>query len=70
MKKANRSRGLCWGCFYEPGVKELYPVTSKYAAVGEPTAEEIEATIAEQMKNLPDWWDAETRRERARKESA
>lgn len=29
-KKANRPRGLCWPCYYTPGVKELYPSTSKY----------------------------------------
>lgn len=30
----NRPRGLCWGCYYTPGVKELYPSTSKYARRG------------------------------------
>lgn len=24
----NRPRGLCWGCYYTPGIKELYPSTS------------------------------------------
>jgi hypothetical protein len=28
--KANRPRGLCWSCYYTPGVKELYPTSSKY----------------------------------------
>lgn len=23
--KINRPRGLCWNCYYKPGVKELYP---------------------------------------------
>lgn len=27
----NRPRGLCWGCYYTPGVKDLYMSTSKYA---------------------------------------
>jgi hypothetical protein len=22
---ANRPRGLCWSCYYTPGVRELYP---------------------------------------------
>jgi hypothetical protein len=22
---ARRPRGLCWGCYYRPGVRELYP---------------------------------------------
>ena len=30
----NRPRGLCCGCFYTPGIKELYPSTSKYAYRG------------------------------------
>ncbi|QVL31120.1 hypothetical protein KIH39_20045 [Telmatocola sphagniphila] len=33
--KVSRPRGLCWCCFYTPGVKELYPSTSKYARRGE-----------------------------------
>ena len=32
--KVNRPRGLCWHCYYAPGVKELYPSTSKYARRG------------------------------------
>lgn len=34
--KANvsRPRGLCWSCYYTPGVKEQYPSTSKYARRG------------------------------------
>lgn len=32
----NRPRGLCWSCYYAPGVRELYPSTSKYAKRGVP----------------------------------
>ncbi|MCX7664983.1 MAG: hypothetical protein N2112_05505 [Gemmataceae bacterium] len=32
--KVNRPRGLCWSCYYKPGVRELYPSTSKYARRG------------------------------------
>lgn len=32
--KVNRPRGLCWSCYYTPGVRELYPSTSKYARRG------------------------------------
>jgi hypothetical protein len=32
--KANRPRGLCWGCYYAPGIRELYPSTSKFAQCG------------------------------------
>src|SRR5262245_26849522 len=30
----NRPRGLCWSCYYLPGVRELYPSTSKFARRG------------------------------------
>jgi len=30
----NRPRGLCWSCYYTPGVKDMYPSTSKYARRG------------------------------------
>lgn len=33
-KKCNRPRGLCWTCYYAPGVTALYPITSKYARKG------------------------------------
>lgn len=30
----NRPRGLCWTCYYTPGVRDKYPSTSKYANRG------------------------------------
>ena len=33
--KVNRPRGLCWTCYYKPGVSDQYPSTSKYARRGE-----------------------------------
>jgi len=33
--KVNRPRGLCWSCYYAPGVREKYPSTSKFARRGE-----------------------------------
>jgi len=32
--RANRPRGLCWSCYYTPGVRERYPSTSKFARRG------------------------------------
>ncbi len=32
--KVNRPRGLCWSCYYAPGVRERYGSTSKYASRG------------------------------------
>lgn len=33
-KPVSRPRGLCWNCFYTPGVKDLYPITSKHGIRG------------------------------------
>lgn len=30
-RRPNRPRGLCWSCYYRPGVRDLYPSTSKHA---------------------------------------
>jgi hypothetical protein len=30
----NRPRGLCWSCYYTPGLRERYPSTSKFAQRG------------------------------------
>lgn len=34
QRKANRPRGLCWRCYYQPGVAEMYPSGSKHARRG------------------------------------
>jgi hypothetical protein len=34
--RVNRPRGLCWSCYYRPGVREQYPSTSKFARRGVP----------------------------------
>ncbi len=49
--RSNRPRGLCWSCYYTPGVREKYPSTSKYArrGVGDfngQTTEAIQPTTA------------------------
>jgi hypothetical protein len=31
---SNRPRGLCWSCYYTPGVRAKYPSTSKFARRG------------------------------------
>ena len=30
----SRPRGLCWSCFYRPGVRDLYPNRSRFAQRG------------------------------------
>jgi hypothetical protein len=32
--RVNRPRGLCWSCYYTPGIRDLYPITSKFARRG------------------------------------
>lgn len=32
--RVNRPKGLCWSCYYKPGVRELHPSASKYARRG------------------------------------
>jgi hypothetical protein len=31
---ATRPRGLCWSCYYRPGVRKRFPSTSKFAQHG------------------------------------
>jgi hypothetical protein len=33
-KKAGRPRGLCWACYYEPGIREQYTSLSKFGRRG------------------------------------
>lgn len=32
--KVNRPRGLCWSCYYTPGIRNRYPSTSKFCRRG------------------------------------
>mgnify|MGYP006361289143 CR=1 FL=1 len=34
QKVVSRPRGLCWRCYYTPGLKEHYPSTSKFTRRG------------------------------------
>lgn len=34
QRRVNRPRGLCWSCYYTPGVKDQHPSTSMYARRG------------------------------------
>lgn len=73
--RALAARGLCWLCSQKPAVRRLYPrfaypkvraKTPRSASYGrEPSAEEVERIVAEQMKpeNLPTWWIDEERKQ-------
>lgn len=48
----SRQGNLCRGCYYRPDLRR------KYEGDGdEMTEAELDAMIAEQMKNLPSWWN-------------
>lgn len=38
--KVNRPRGLCWTCFYAPGVRDKYPSESKFHPLANAVVEE------------------------------
>lgn len=51
--KVNRPRGLCWTCYYTPGVVALYPSTSKYARRGVGHGHRVHAPLPEPTDALP-----------------
>lgn len=66
--KGNLSRRwLCRRCWKNPEIKDLYkPAESFRSEFGDhdPTMEELEAMISEQMKCLPAWWDDDVQKQR------
>lgn len=62
------SRHLCVTCGKGKSIRDLYPLIK--GPSGRPskdtsTEAELDAIIAEQMANLPPWWEAESARHRA-----
>ena len=53
----NRPRGLCWICHADKAICAKYPPLVRYADRPEETMADVEALIAEQMQNLPAWWN-------------
>ncbi|MGL4553123.1 MAG: hypothetical protein ACRC33_18310 [Gemmataceae bacterium] len=51
--KSNRPRGLCWSCYYRPGVRDQYPSTSKFARRGVSDFTGRSALAAEPTDALP-----------------
>lgn len=68
-----KARGLCMMCYSDHDIRDRYP-SLKSISVGivvevedhEPTEDELEQTIAEQLLNPPDWWDVDERHEAER----
>ena len=61
-KKSIRARGLCWRCFFQPGVRDRYAAFARQYKRVEPTEteEDLDRLIAHQYANLPDWWHRES----------
>lgn len=56
----NRHHRLCWKCSDDPAARAAHLSGDRR----EPTMEELELLIAERMKCLPPWWEAERRKMR------
>lgn len=57
-KKPNRPRGLCYSCYYLPGVRDQYPSTSKFSpkrARGEEDDMNLDERIARFRESHPLW---------------
>jgi len=52
-KPVARPRGLCWPCYYRPGVRECYPSVSKFARHGLGTGNRRPAPPAQPTTALP-----------------
>lgn len=52
-KKANRPRGLCWNCYYDPAIGALYPSQNNQGPKPEPTEEDLNKMIAARYATMP-----------------
>lgn len=57
-------RGLCQTCFGKKQIRFRYPKLGQPDR--EPTEEEVEQTIKEQMENLPPWWHEDVEKQTRR----
>ena len=48
-------RGLCKRCYYTRAIRERYGPVKDSANLGEPTEEELERMIREQLPTMPPW---------------
>lgn len=59
-----KDRGLCYRCCKIESLRKAYPpCTGWVPGKGEPTMEELDQIIHEQMKCLPSWWRSESENE-------
>lgn len=57
-------RNLCASCYDNREIRVLFPRKHKSDPLLLETMEDVERLIAQQMKNLPPWWDADTEQQR------
>ncbi len=53
QRNSSRSRGLCWTCYYLPGVRDSYSVLGKFARRGLPDFNGRVAAPAEATRARP-----------------
>jgi hypothetical protein len=58
-----RARGLCHRCHDVKEIRDQYPSGNK-SGQDEPTQEELDQMISEQMSCLPKWWHGESIRQK------
>ena len=56
-RQGNRGRNLCNICYKDRAIRALYPVRPH--PDHEPTQEEVDRIVAEQLAHLPSWWHRE-----------
>ena len=66
--RKGKIRNLCNKCYEDRDIRKLYPkktYTKGVEKYEDPTQEELDKMIAEQMANLPSWWaEASARQDR------
>lgn len=66
-RKGNRPRGLCWTCHNNKSIRIQYPSTHPFASKSakgeyddvEPTEEELNRIISEQLPTMPEWGEGD-----------
>lgn len=53
-------RGLCQTCWRKPNIRNRYRARQSGGGRRQPTMAELDALIARQMEDLPEWWSKET----------
>jgi len=55
-ERSLKLKGLCHRCYSQEDIRKQYKSESKFRSNGEPSQEEVDRTVQEQMKCLPSWF--------------